>query len=210
VAVEEIKPVVAVIKASQWRTKMPRMDLILWRHADAVNGESLDDFARPLTSKGRKRAASMATWLDRHLPESARVLVSPAKRAVETAEALAEHRGRKIHADARLSPGADPALLLAAAGWPDSRHPVVIVGHQPALGRLTSLLLFGAEHHFSIKKAGIVWLTNRGRSAFAEHHDAHMPDAARDAHDLREMHDEREERGPYPVALRAMMCPDFL
>ena len=52
------------------------MDLILWRHADAVvvKNESDSDFQRRLTSKGRKQAEHMAEWLERHLPDSAKVL----------------------------------------------------------------------------------------------------------------------------------------
>jgi len=35
--------------------------------------------------------------------------------------------------------------LLAAVGWPGSRSPVVVVGHQPTLGLAVSRLLAGAE-----------------------------------------------------------------
>jgi phosphohistidine phosphatase len=162
------------------------MDLILWRHADAESGDNLDDRERRLTGKGRKRAASMAAWLDRQLPESARIITSPARRAMETAEALASRSGRKLMVDERLSVGADPVVLLHVAGWPASKHPVVLVGHQPTLGQLTSFLLFGEEHPFAIRKCSIVWLTNRAREEANE---------ARDA---------------YPVNLRALMCPDLL
>ena len=47
------------------------MDLILWRHAEAM--EALpdgDDMARTLTGRGDKQAARMAAWLDRQLPQS--------------------------------------------------------------------------------------------------------------------------------------------
>ena len=106
------------------------MDLILWRHADAHPGEA--DLERALTGKGRRQAASMAVWLEKHLPDSAKILASPAVRSVETASAL----GRKFKIIPELAPGAQVASILAAAGWPDSRQPVVIIGHQPALGRL--------------------------------------------------------------------------
>ncbi|HEY7757791.1 MAG TPA: histidine phosphatase family protein, partial [Burkholderiales bacterium] len=62
------------------------MDLILWRHADAEDGSP--DLARALTPKGHKQAAQMARWLREHLPEDTRVIVSPARRAQETAQAL--------------------------------------------------------------------------------------------------------------------------
>ena len=52
------------------------MDLLLWRHCEAEPGES--DLGRALTGKGEKQARRMAAWLHEHLPESARILASPA------------------------------------------------------------------------------------------------------------------------------------
>ena len=58
------------------------MDLSLWRHAEAHEGqEGEDDLLRRLTPRGEKQAARMAVWLDRNLPEGLRVLASPARRA---------------------------------------------------------------------------------------------------------------------------------
>ena len=55
-------------------------------------------------------------WLERHLPASTRVIVSPAIRARETAEALS----RDLHTDERVRTGASPEHVLKAAGWPDA------------------------------------------------------------------------------------------
>lgn len=133
------------------------MDLILWRHADAQDGEP--DMARPLTNKGHKQAERMAEWLNRHLPKGTRILVSPARRTRETADALA----RDYQTNPLLAPGAEAAHLLAAAGWPDASGAVLVVGHQPTLGEAASLLLFGEPRGLSIKKGGVLWLTNRVR-----------------------------------------------
>jgi phosphohistidine phosphatase len=133
------------------------MDLILWRHADAHPGES--DMSRPLTGKGKRQALLMAKWLEKHLPDSTRILVSPAVRTVETAEAL----DRKYKIIDQLAPGAQVASVLAAADWPTARHPVLIVGHQPTLGLIASFLLFGVEQEVSIRKGAVWWLTNRAR-----------------------------------------------
>ena len=103
------------------------MDLILWRHCEAEPGEP--DMGRRLTSKGMKQAERMAEWLERHLPDSCRILVSPADRAQQTAQALQ----RKSRTVAELGPGASVSAALAAANWPDSREPVMLVGHQPTL-----------------------------------------------------------------------------
>jgi phosphohistidine phosphatase len=133
------------------------LDLILWRHADAANTEP--DQERRLTSKGRKQAAQMAKWLERHLPDSVKVMASPATRAQETAEAL----DRKFATVASLAPGCSPAHVLAAADWPDNRHTVLIVGHQPELGRVASMLLFGEERELTIRKGAAWWISTRLR-----------------------------------------------
>ena len=65
------------------------MDLILWRHAEAVpERDDLPDLERPLTSKGERHAARMADWLNHRLAHSTRILVSPALRCQQTAQAL--------------------------------------------------------------------------------------------------------------------------
>jgi len=133
------------------------MDLILWRHADAQDGSP--DLNRPLTAKGRAQAKKMAAWLNQVLPEGTHVLVSPAARALETADAL--EREYKVVED--LAPGEDAAHLLNVTGWPDAKGAVLVVGHQPTLGEAGSLLLFGEGRGMSLKKGGVVWLTNRVR-----------------------------------------------
>jgi phosphohistidine phosphatase len=133
------------------------MDLILWRHADAVDG--IPDASRKLTEKGEKHAQRVAAWLKTRLPEVTRILVSPAKRSQQTARALTND----FLTIKDLGVGADATAILAAAGWPDAKGAVVIVGHQPTLGRVAALLLSGAEADWSVKKGGIWWFTNRVR-----------------------------------------------
>jgi len=133
------------------------MDLILWRHCEADAGEP--DLGRRLTSKGLKQAERMAEWLERHLPDTCRILVSPADRAQQTASALP----RKFRTVPELAPGATVAAVLAAANWPDSREPVLVVGHQPTLGMVASFLLSGEEAYWSVRKGAVWWLSNRVR-----------------------------------------------
>ena len=137
------------------------MDLILWRHAEAEPGEP--DLGRRLTAKGLKQAERMGEWLDRFLPDTARVLVSPADRAQQTALGLK----RKFRTVDEVGPGASAASVLRAAGWPDSREAVVVVGHQPTLGAIASSLLSGEEAWWSVKKGAVWWLSNRDKSGAA-------------------------------------------
>ena len=91
------------------------MDLILWRHAEAVEGApDGDDMARSLTSRGEKQAARMAAWLDRQLPDSTRIWVSPARRAEQTALAL----GRKFKFNPAIAPTGTVEQLLELVQWP--------------------------------------------------------------------------------------------
>jgi phosphohistidine phosphatase len=132
------------------------MDLILWRHAEAEDGEP--DEARALTAKGRRQAAKMGEWLARNLPDDCRILVSPAVRAMQTAEAL----GRKFKTHEALAPDSTAENILAVAHWPYSREPVLVVGHQPALGQLTALLLSGRPQEWTLRKASVCWISQKG------------------------------------------------
>jgi phosphohistidine phosphatase len=138
------------------------MNLLLWRHAAAEEIDSDDaerDAARALTKRGHKQAEQIATWLHARLPAEYLVLASPAKRTRQTAEALtASYRAVDV-----LAPGAEAAAVLACANWPDYRGTVVIVGHQPTLGRVASLLIAGVEADWSIKKGALWWIANRDR-----------------------------------------------
>jgi phosphohistidine phosphatase len=137
------------------------MNLILWRHAEAEDAEP--DLDRRLTGRGRKQAQRMAEWLVPRLPERFAVIASPAQRTRQTADAL----GCEYKVDRRLAPDADVAHALAAIEWPegprDAAGTVVVVGHQPTLGRLASLLLAGQEMGWSVRKGAIWWLSTRDR-----------------------------------------------
>lgn len=138
------------------------MDLILWRHADAEPGEP--DLERRLTAKGVRQAERMAAWLDSHLPDRCRILVSPAERAQQTAQAL----GRKFKTVPELGPGASASAVLIAAGWPGAREATLVVGHQPTLGETAALLLSNTEAPWGVRKGAVWWLSNRARDHMSE------------------------------------------
>ncbi len=144
------------------------MDLILWRHAQAVMLEDeggtvafdlARDLPRPLTPKGERQAARMAEWLNQRLPDTTRILASPARRTQQTAEAL----GRRFRTVDAINPLASVDDLLVAARWPDAREPVLIVGHQPTLGLLAARLLTGHDQPWSVHKGAVWWLRSRER-----------------------------------------------
>jgi phosphohistidine phosphatase len=129
------------------------MEIILWRHADAEDGA--DDLARRLTAKGEAQAAAMASWLRRHLPADYALLASPARRAQQTAAAL--HAA--IQTQQELAPGASPRQILDLC----RKHQglVVVVGHQPDLGRAAAQLVAGTQAEWPIEKGGLWWVDGR-------------------------------------------------
>ena len=136
------------------------MDLILWRHAEAQDPEGMmTDLDRPLTRRGDKQATRMAAWLDRQLPEGTRILCSPAIRTEQTVRAL----GRKYKLHDELRPGASPEQLLQLAGWPGSKAPVLVVGHQPTLGQVAARLLHDDDNVQPFKKGALWWFQQRER-----------------------------------------------
>jgi phosphohistidine phosphatase len=141
------------------------MDLILWRHAEAVEvsaGE--DDLQRMLTPKGEKQAARMAGWLDRQLPEGTKILCSPALRCQMTAMSL----GRKIKVVQNLNPSATPQQVLSNVSWPSARGVTLVVGHQPWLGQTIAQLLKLPQGECSVRKGALWWLHYREREQNAQ------------------------------------------
>lgn len=133
------------------------MDIILWRHAEAEEGTP--DLARRLTAKGEQQAEKMAAWLKQHMPPNTRVLVSPAQRTQQTAQAL----GLEFTTLDALAPGASPQSILEAAGWPLGKDSVLIIGHQPTLGMAAAYAMTRRMQYWSVKKGAIWWICNRRR-----------------------------------------------
>lgn len=141
------------------------MDLILWRHAEAeIAAPDQDDLQRALTPKGERQARRMAAWLNHRLAATTRVLVSPALRCRQTAEAL----GREVRIVPSIAPDAPFAALVEASRWPKSPEPVLLCGHQPTLGQLAAHLLAGVEQDWAVKKGAVWWLRWRQRDGEPE------------------------------------------
>ena len=131
------------------------MELVLWRHADAEVGAS--DLKRELTDKGRKQARNVAKWLLPRVEGDWLVITSPALRARQTAEAL--QLDFKSHLT--LGPLETEDALLREAGWPNNERNVIVVGHQPTLGRVAARLLAGHRGDLTMKKGSLWWFSSR-------------------------------------------------
>jgi phosphohistidine phosphatase len=143
------------------------MHLYLIRHAHALDGD--DDAARPLSAKGRSQIRALGRFLrGSGAFEAGEIWHSPLRRSADTAILLA----KRLKAKARLTtvsglrPGDSPdsivKKLLAL------RRPVAVVGHEPHLSALASLLVTGkaAPPRFVLKKCAVLRL-DRGGGAWA-------------------------------------------
>jgi phosphohistidine phosphatase len=130
------------------------VELILWRHCDAVAGTP--DARRALSARGHDEARRMAAWLTPRLPADCRIVASPAVRARQTVQALK----RPYATLPELAPGATIDDVLQVADWPDAVATTLIVGHEPTLGDVASYLLGGSPR--ALDKGAVVWITSAG------------------------------------------------
>jgi len=120
------------------------MQLCLIRHAIAVERTSTgyqDDRARPLTPDGRARMAEAARGLAR-LFEPEAIITSPVLRARQTADILADTFKVPVRVLEALGTG-DHSGVLAKLGA-SHEAAVALVGHEPWMSELLSLLLTGS------------------------------------------------------------------
>lgn len=114
--------------------------LVVIRHAKA--GEAPLDIERPLTERGLRDAAAVGEWLTARRVRPDRVVVSPARRARETWEQVAEQLAAapEPEIDDRVYENTLDVLLAIVRETPDDIGTLVLVGHNPAFGALASEL----------------------------------------------------------------------
>jgi phosphohistidine phosphatase len=123
--------------------------LLLMRHGKSSwDDESLPDHDRPLNKRGRRDAPRMGHLLRRQGLTPGLVIASDARRAAETASALADASG--YEGDVRLEPSlyaAEPeAYLSVLRTLPDDLETVLVIGHNPGMEMLLEELTGSAEH----------------------------------------------------------------
>ena len=145
------------------------MRLVLFRHGPAGDRDPAkwpDDGKRPLTAKGIQKTKDAARGLVRIEKGISLILTSPLVRASETAQILKDVLGdrARIVTLEELSPGGSNRALIAQLGDLPQTRSVVIVGHEPGLGKLAALLALGSgtTGEIKLKKAGACALTFEG------------------------------------------------
>lgn len=130
-----------------------------------------DDALRPLTSAGRKKTRAAVRGMKALDIQVNRIWTSALTRARQTAEIAAEELGLPrdgLRETAHLAPGVSPDLFVQhdlAMQTDDDR--VMVVGHEPGLSRLVSVLLTASKDrlHLSLKKAGLAAIEWTPKSA---------------------------------------------
>ena len=141
--------------------------LVLLRHAKSSWDEDVADFERPLAGRGRRDAPAAGRWLLKHVPDIDLVVCSPATRARETWDLVAQEfqAAPRMRTDEQLY-GADAEELLAVTRQlHDSLRTVVFVGHNPGLEDLVYLFT-GKDDQ--MKTSAIAVLISQGSWSDAE------------------------------------------
>ena len=141
------------------------MNLYIIRHAIAVDEgtpEYEEDSQRPLTDKGKKKMRQIAKGLRVLGADFDLILSSPYIRAKETAEILADIFKVKagVGISENLIPMGDPDLLISEINEKYSARSIALVGHEPQLTALISLLVAeNASMDMTLKKGGVCRLS---------------------------------------------------
>jgi phosphohistidine phosphatase len=119
-------------------------ELILVRHAhaerDAASGRDID---RSLSTLGFSQAQAAAGWMSERQVRPAKVLCSPALRTRQTLAALQLQQPELAVADEPGIYEATPGELIALIDRHRPASPLVVVGHNPGLETLVTLLADG-------------------------------------------------------------------
>ncbi len=141
------------------------MKLLLWRHAEAEDPcLHQADHERRLTPYGEKQARRIARWLHQKghqsLASEHNIYSSPATRCQQTARKLA--LPYDVEPRLGLDAGESAMLtfvqsLIAQTAKANGTDTVLLVGHQPMLGRLAAWLMTGETKDWSFRKGALWW-----------------------------------------------------
>ena len=125
------------------------MDLYVLRHGVAEERDSRkypDDRERPLTGKGIARLTRQVRGMNSLRIRPDLILTSPLRRAVQTAEVIQEglSNRRQVEFSESLVPWAEPREILdELSEGRAAERTVIVVGHEPHLSSLISLVSSG-------------------------------------------------------------------
>ena len=144
------------------------MNIYILRHGLAGDRDSREypnDAERPLTSEGEEKMWKIAKGMKALGLEFDLVLSSPYVRTKQTAEIVAEYlkAEKKLEFSKALEPGGDPAELMRFLNHRHRLKGPLLVGHEPYLSSLISMLISGSPRaYITMKKGGLCKLSADG------------------------------------------------
>jgi len=124
-------------------------ELLLLRHGKSDWNTDSSDFNRPLNKRGRLNAQQMGLWLKKQNIAPDLIISSPATRALSTAEIICKALGisaQTIQTDKLIYQASLADLNRVMLTVPDSVQRLLLVGHNPGLESLVSLLAPNAPY----------------------------------------------------------------
>jgi len=138
------------------------MEIYILRHGIAVprgtKGYSKDS-ERPLTKEGEEKTRQIAAAIVGMDLKFDLILSSPLVRAKQTAQIVAKEVGKQVTFSDLLAPDGN-ALELIAEINDEKPQRVLLVGHEPDLSQLISVLITGSsDATIELKKGGLCKMT---------------------------------------------------
>ncbi|MBB3059518.1 phosphohistidine phosphatase SixA [Microbulbifer rhizosphaerae] len=122
------------------------MQLLILRHGEAEPMVVADD-SRQLTERGRAQVSRICELRAEELEQVRAIWASPFVRTQQTAEIVAESLGLPVITEPLLIGGTPPQRVIDALGQAKS-FPLLLVSHQPLVGRLVNGLCGSDDAHF--------------------------------------------------------------
>ena len=145
--------------------------LVVVRHAKSDWSNAVPDDERPLAERGRRDAPAIGRWLAEHVRQVDLVVCSPAKRARQTWQLASAGLDAEppVRYDDRIYTASPEGLLGVIDELPDESGTVVLVGHNPSLTDLVTLLS-GESHELKTSAVAVLrwpgsWADVHARSA---------------------------------------------
>ena len=137
--------------------------LFLLRHAKSSwKDQALADFERPLNDRGRKAAELIGNFIAKQNVTIDLVISSPAVRARQTIDLVLKtaRRSPELRFDQRVYEATPTRLLEITSQIEDDRKSVLLVGHNPGMEELLTLLV-GVEQHMPTASLAKVVLSSK-------------------------------------------------
>lgn len=134
--------------------------LVIARHAKSAWPDGVADHERPLNDRGRRDAPRVGRWLRDEGLEPDLILVSSARRAVETLDCILVELGSapRIEITDEIYGASTGDLLDLVRGLPGDVDAAMVLGHNPGVGMLASLI--------DDRGAGLMEFTTASLAAF--------------------------------------------